>query len=487
MTYNGHFTKSPELISMPKSQAYAIAAGHPETAAAAATILREGGNAYDAILAALMMSFVAEPLLSSPGGGGFLLAAGPQQPPKLLDFFSDTPLINVHSIDHSKFDFYPIIGNFGTRSQEFHIGHAAAAVPAVPAGIFKIHEHLCSLPLDRIAAPAIQAAQQGIKVNHQQAYVAMILKPIIEATPEAKALFSGFNSGAVWKNEALATFLDTLSKADHQWFYTGDMAQQITSHQNGLLTPADFSQYQCEVREPLQMSINQHQILTNPQPSSGGYLIFEQLKRLKSRHDLPAVLEAMQHADDLKRNPMAEVSRGTTHMSVTDKEGNLASLTLSNGEGNGHVVAGAGFMLNNFLGEEDINSQGFFAWQQKQRLRSMMSPTLIMHPEHQYALGTGGSNRIKSAMFQVINHIINGQKILKHAIEAPRMHFENGHLDLEPGFQPNDLEALKKSCPIHSEWLNHNLYFGGVNAVQAGSTTTAVADFRRNGCGITGY
>ncbi len=471
---------------MSNKHAYAVAAGHQRTASAAELILQRGGNAFDAILAAMMMSFVAEPLLSSPGGGGFLLAAGPNQPPQLLDFFSDTPSVPAAEIKQRNLDFYPIVGNFGTRSQEFHIGHAAAAVPAVPAGIFKIHQSLCSLPLNEIAQPAIEAAEQGVLINHQQAYVAMILKPIINATAESKALFSGMNTGTVWKNRQLATFLDSLSRSDHDWFYRGAVAQAITSQGDGILSETDFNSYQCKVRIPLKLTLGQHQLYTNPQPSSGGYLIFEQLKRLKSRHDPSAVLEAMQHADDLKRNPMAEVSRGTTHMSVTDTEGNLASLTLSNGEGNGQVAADCGFMLNNFLGEEDINTGGFFNWQKQQRMQSMMSPTLLLHPERQIALGTGGSNRIKTALFQVLNHLINDQKILKHAIEAPRMHYENGHLDLEPGFDPVDSAQLKKQNPIYSEWHNHNLYFGGVNAVQTGNTVAATGDFRRNGCGIVG-
>lgn len=476
-----------ELMNKSNSQAYAIATGHQQTAVAAEMIIQQGGNAFDAILAAMMMSFVAEPLLSSPGGGGFLLAAGPEQPPKLLDFFSDTPAINPASIEPEKIDFYPIIGDFGTRAQEFHIGHAAAAVPAVPAGIFKIHEKLCTLPLTEIAKPAIAAARKGLEINHQQAYVAMILKPIIESSPEASALFAGFTAGSVWKNPQLAGFLDSLSKADHHWFYQGDIADSITQNKDGLLQAIDFSAYQCQIRTPLKLTINDYNIYTNPEPSSGGYLILEQIKRLKSRHDVAAVLEAMEHADDLKRNPIAEVSRGTTHMSVTDSQGNLASLTLSNGEGNGQIVPGCGFMLNNFLGEEDINNQGFFAWQQTQRMRSMMSPSIITHPDRQFALGSGGSNRIKSALFQVINHLINGDKTLKQAIESPRLHFENGHLDIEPGFSQVDNKTIKSICSIHTEWRNHNLYFGGVNAVQAGTTTSAVADFRRNGCGIAGF
>jgi gamma-glutamyltranspeptidase/glutathione hydrolase len=465
---------------------YAVAAGHEKTATAAVEILQLGGNAYDAILAAMMMSFVAEPLLSSPGGGGFLLVAGPKQTPKLLDFFSDTPSIPANMIEVDKVDFYPILGDFGTRQQEFHIGHAAAAIPGVPAGIFKAHETLCSLPLAVLAKPAIEAARAGIEVNHQQAFVAMILKPILESTIETKSLYKNYHTGQIWQNEQLASFLDTLSTADHNWFYQGEIAKRLAGQSDSLLALSDFENYQCEVREPLTLEINSYQVLTNPQPSTGGYLIVEQLKRLKKRDDEAAVLEAMQHADDLKRNPLAEVSRGTTHMSVADSQGNLASLTLSNGEGNGQIVPGCGFMLNNFLGEEDINSQGFFSWTQRERMKSMMSPTLILG-EQQYALGTGGSNRIKTTVFQVINHLLNHDKILKHAIEAPRMHYENGHLDIEPGFSSESLSQLKKINPIHTEWHNHNLYFGGVNAVQTGQTTAAVGDFRRHGCGIVGY
>lgn len=484
MTYNGLFDSIQANQPMTVNRPQAIAAGHPKTAAAAASILQQGGNAYDAILAAMMMSFVAEPLLASPGGGGFLLAAGPDQAPKLLDFFSDTPLLPVSNIDREAVDFYPIIGDFGTRQQEFHIGHAAASVPGVPAGIFTLHDKLCSMTLSDLAQPAIQAAREGLVVNHQQAYVAMILKPIIEASPAAHELMGSLVSGQTWRNPQLADFLTTLSNSPADWFYRGPVAEAVCAQSNGLLTEADFAGYRCVIREPLQLSINQHTLYTNPQPSSGGHLIVEQLRRLKSRHDELAVLEAMQHADDLKRHRMAEVSRGTTHISVADQVGNLASLTLSNGEGNGHLVGGHGFMMNNFLGEEDINPDGFFAWTEPQRLRSMMSPTVMVHPERQYAMGTGGSNRIKTALFQVINHLVNGEKILKHAIEAPRMHFENGHLDIEPGFAEPALIAMQKQCPIHTEWRNHNLYFGGVNAVQTGHTTCAVADFRRHGCGM---
>jgi gamma-glutamyltranspeptidase/glutathione hydrolase len=475
------------VLTMPQSSPHAIAAGHPLTVAAAEQVLHSGGNAFDAILAAMMMSFVAEPLLASPGGGGFLLVAGPEQPPRLLDFFSDTPGQPVTDDNRELLDFYPIMGDFGTRSQEFHIGHAAAAVPGVPAGLFMAHQQLCRLPLAELARPAIEAARQGVVVNQQQAFVAMILKPIIQATAESAAVFAGLKAGQRWQNERLADFLDTLSTADHDWFYRGDLVGQMADQPGGLLQAADCAAYQCSVREPLSLQQGEHTILTNPEPSSGGRLILAQLERLKSRSDVLASLEAMQHADDLKRNPLTEVSRGTTHISVTDGAGNLASLTLSNGEGNGQVVSDGGFMMNNFLGEEDINTSGFFNWTSRQRMSSMMAPSLMLGPDSQYALGTGGSNRIKSAMFQVISRLINEQLTLKHAVEAPRMHFENGHLDIEPGFSAAQQSALQQAAPIHSMWHNHNLYFGGVNAVQTGAATAAVGDFRRHGCGVVGF
>src|SRR5690554_5270814 len=470
-------------------QAYAIAAGHRQTAQAAATVLQQGGNAFDAVLAAMMMSFVAEPLLSSPGGGGFLLAAGPQQKPKILDFFSNTPQLESSGLTKDDWDFYPISGDFGDRSQEFYVGRAAAAVPGVVAGIYQAHDKLASLPLTQLAAPAIKAASQGIKVNARQAYVADILTPIIASTTQAKQLFKNFSEGAVWKNIQLADFLDTLSRSSVDWFYRGEPAHSIYDSSDCLLQATDFNHYQCQIREPLSMSINGYKVFTNPEPSTGGRLIVEQLKHSSKQHNraepsqeiFAAMVQMEQHKDKL----LNAVSRGTSHISVADKYGNLAALTLSNGEGNGHIVPGCGFMMNNFLGESDINSEGLFKWQSGQRMRSMMAPTLIVHPKVSYALGSGGSNRIKTALFQVIYRLIHQQALLKTAVESPRMHFENAHLDLEPGFSATQKTEWQRQCEV-TEWQQANLYFGGVNAVQTGQELAAIGDFRRHGSGLVG-
>lgn len=466
-------------------QTYAVAAGHRLTARAAEEILQQGGNAYDAIIAAMLMSFVAEPLLSSPGGGGFLLVSGPDQPPKLLDFFSNTPLIDSDKLRQKDWDFYPISGDFGDKSQEFHIGRAAAAVPGVVAGIYKAHDKLATLPLPHLAQPAIRAATHGITVNSQQAFVANILTPIIEATDEARRLYRGLSAGRVWKNEQLAAFIDTLSQSDADWFYRPAMAATMYDSEDCLLQAADFADYQCVIRPPLAVQCGKYQVLTNPEPSTGGLLIAEQLKHCQQNTSAYPVFDAMLAMENNKQQLLQTVSRGTTHMSVADHQGNLATLTLSNGEGNGHVVPDCGFMMNNFLGESDINSEGFFNWSCGKRMRSMMAPTLILHPQNSYALGSGGSNRIKTAIFQVAYRLIHDNSLLKTAVTSPRMHFENNHLDIEPGFPAADLAYYQQQVKT-IQWQNHNLYFGGVNAVQTGQTVAAVGDFRRHGCGLVG-
>ncbi|MCZ6457767.1 MAG: gamma-glutamyltransferase, partial [Gammaproteobacteria bacterium] len=141
----------------------AIACGHPQTAAAAEEILLDGGNAFDAIIAAQLMACVTEPVLASLGGGGFLLAQAQGTAPRIYDFFPQTPLRRA-----ADQELYPIEANFGTATQTFHIGLGSAAVPGSVAGIFAVHEALATLPLARLVEPAVNAARNGIIINDFQ-------------------------------------------------------------------------------------------------------------------------------------------------------------------------------------------------------------------------------------------------------------------------------------------------------------------------------
>ena len=478
---------------MLKNQAFTIASGHYHTSKAASDILQAGGNAYDAILAALFMSFVAEPLLSSPGGGGYLLAHPKNKRAKIFDFFAQTPFNKTQT----KRDFYPISGDFGDAQQEFHIGLASAAIPGVPAGIFAIHQDYGSLPLIDIASAAIAMANKGMVVDKLHAEVIQILAPILNHSNISKELYSDNNGnflkqGDVKTNPQLAQFLTDLANNPRDWFYFGKPAESIRRdmlEKHGLLRQEDFENYQVQIRDPLIETIKNWKVMTNALPTTGGMLITEQLKHAAQNSETKThqkFIEAMIHADHLKSQQGFQSSKGTSHMNVIDSDGNVASLTISNGEGCGYIVPESGFMLNNFLGEEDINTRGFFNFPENTRMASMMSPTIIeqIGCNNKIALGTGGSNRIKTALFQVIWQIIGENKTLDQAVNHPRYHYENNTIDVEKGVNQSVITQLECHLKKLVLWKNRSLYFGGINAVQQGNTNLAVSDSRRNGTGL---
>jgi gamma-glutamyltranspeptidase/glutathione hydrolase len=180
----------------------------------------------------------------------------------------------------------------------------------------------------------------------------------------------------------------------------------------------------------------------------------------------------------------ALASRGTTHISVADAGGNLASLTLSNGEGSAYVLPGSGIMLNNMLGEEDLNPEGFHRMPAGVRLASMMTPAIVRLADGgQIALGSGGSNRIRSAILQFLSNVLEFDMDLQQAVSAPRLHLEGDHLNIEPGFSAAALKSLQAQWPGVEQWPEGNLFFGGVHAVKrfANGEFSAAGDPRRGG------
>lgn len=182
-------------------------------------------------------------------------------------------------------------------------------------------------------------------------------------------------------------------------------------------------------------------------------------------------------------------SRGTTHISVIDGEGNLAAMTLSNGEGCGRLVPGTGVMLNNMLGEADLSPDGWHRWRPDTRVASMMAPTLLTIGERRFALGSGGSNRIRSAILQTIERLTDGMAV-QDAVDAPRIHVEGDLLSIEGGVSPLSDEALAAAFPNVERWPDKNLFFGGVHVAGVRQDATgkrefvAVGDARRGGEGV---
>lgn len=511
-----------------------VAAGHQDTAEAAKTILAEGGNAFDACLAALLASCVAEPVLSSLGGGGFLLAQSDCNAPMLYDFFAQTPS-NKPGVQ--ELEFYPIIADFGTAQQEFHIGMGSIAVPGVVRGIFAIHNELCDLPLRKIAEPALQLAKEGVRVNSFQHYISTIVSPIIESHPEALSIHECRNlpgkiapDGEIVRHDALAATLTALIHEGDDLFYRGELAQQLANDcktKGGAISQDDLAKYSVVKRSPLSLNYRGVELLTNPAPSIGGILIAFTLSLLEknkvgecryhSSEHLTHLAQAMQITQQLRRehnidshfdaaisdkilssrfiesyrdslNIHPSFSRGTTQISIADNRGNMASMTLSNGEGSGYVLPGTGIMLNNMLGEEDLNPFGFHKWPADRRIASMMAPTLAIMPNgDKIATGSGGSNRIRNAILQVLINLIDFDKTVDEAVEATRIHLEGELLNIEAGIPDKTLDSLTTEFPNLHIWPEKNLFFGGAHTVGITSKGElhGKGDSRRGGVCIT--
>lgn len=488
-----------------------VAAGHRQTAKAAAVILEAGGNAFDAALAAQFAACVAEPVFTSLGGGGFMLARTARGESTVYDFFTQTPL---HTPLGRKLDFYPVYAEFGTARQEFHIGMGAIATPGMVKGLFRIHAELGTLPIERIIEPAVRLARRGVRMNALQAYCFVVVQQILRATPRSLATYrSPVNSkrllrqGELLKQPLLADTLEALAHEGERLFYKGEIAQRIVRdcrEGGGSLSVDDLSRYRVIKRKPLTFRYRDYQLLTNPPPSSGGVLIAFTLKLLEqldlralgfgSAEYLALLAHTMDAADRARielvtsRNGNASATaraflsqavlgayrdaarerfvsqRGTTHISVIDAKGNLASVTTSNGEGCGYVAPGTGIMLNNMLGEDDINPTGFHRGPPGQRLSSMLAPTLILGADgSRFACGSGGSKRIRTAMLQVLLNLMSFRMPVASAVGRPRIHYEGGLLSLEGGFSAAELRRLAREFPRRKIWPQRNLFFGGVH------------------------
>ena len=495
-----------------------IAAGDRLTAEAGAEILRIGGNAFDAAVAACFAAPMSEPALTSAGGGGFLLAVSPNEKPLLYDFFVDVPPKRTENPE-----FYPVEVDFGDTKQTFHIGAGSIAVPGFIAGLLRVHAERGRLPLKEVLSPAIEYAKNGIKLSKLQASFVKLLAPIFTATEEARKVYAPegklVDEKRVFKNPDYANFLELLAREGQWIFYEGEIADRIEKtlvERNGLIRKEDLARYKTCEREPLKVPFKGYTVFTNPPPSSGGILIGFTLKILSDVEldkwgtvsHVGALLEAMRTAEKFRRdfvnehlhdenleklmekeeviNSYRKLLRNklnlwgnTTHICTYDSEGNGVSVTTTNGEGSGIIIPGTGIMLNNMLGEEDLNPMGFFKWPPYVRLPSMMSPTAVLKGnETVLLLGSAGSNRIRSAITQTIINSLVFKIEPQESVEAPRLHYECGEVFMEPGFPEETVSEVRKHYRT-TLFREKNLFFGGVQLVT--SSHRGAGDPRRGG------
>lgn len=479
----------------------AVAAGNADTTAAAAEVLRAGGNAFDAAVAAGFAAAVSEPGMSSLGGGGFLLARAADGQLTAYDFFADAPGKGAPA-GRLEPHFLPVTVRFAGADQVFHAGWGSVAVPGCLDGYLHVHGRLGRLPLADVVEPARRLAAYGTVLDAAQGALTTLLGEILTLTPEGRSIFAPrgrlAGKGDRLRNGPLADVLVDVAAGRVTGFRTPALAGPLTqamAERGGLVTDEDLDGYAVAERDPLRLTYRGADLATNPPPSFGGSLVAAGLGDLDEAGRLdgsPAAYGRLAEAlVDMSERHVALADavptavRGTTHVSVVDADGNVAAMTTSNGSCSGVFVPGTGIQLNNVMGEADLHPRGFHVTPPGTRIGSMMTPTVATTGNGTViGLGSGGSERIRSAITCVLTALLDQRVPPEEAVRAPRLHWDRDALQVEPGLPADAVRRLQQRWPVRP-WQRRDLYFGGVHlaARAADGRVTAVGDERRGGVG----
>ena len=434
-----------------------VAAGHPLTAEAGAGVLRAGGNAVDAAVAAVLASFAVESPLTGFGAGGYMMVHRGEET-TLIDFFVAAP--GRDGVERHT-ELAPVPVRFDAETtQTFYVGPASCGVPGTAAGLERALARFGSVALADLVGTAVGLAREGAPVNAEQAYILEILAPIHDRLDGTRELYAPggrpLREGDTFRFPELAEALERFGEEGAAPFQHGAVAaalSEFVTSNGGTIGRGDFAAYEPIERKPIRAPFRGCEVLTNPPPSSGGILIafclglLERLGPESGPEQLVAAMDAanrrrgIEFAEALYEEGMeagfldsagldlaaGDLLGSTTHISVLDGEGMCAAVTCSNGSGSGVLVPGTGVILNNMLGEEDLNPLGFHRIEPGRRVPSMMAPTVVLR-EGEIVLGVGsaGSNRIRSAILQTVVRAVEQGLPVDTAIKAPRLHFEDG-------------------------------------------------------------
>jgi gamma-glutamyltranspeptidase/glutathione hydrolase len=452
-------------------------------------VLRDGGNAVDAAIATAFALAVTWPTAGNIGGGGFLVYHGADGFATTFDFREKAPLA-------ASSDMY-LDADSNVKENSNHEGILAVGVPGTVAGLQLAHERLGSLKWKDLVEPAIRLASDGIPISWALHDDFKGGKARFDRYPSSARIFSKrdgslYEPGDIWVQKDLANTLRRIQKNGRDGFYSGKTAQLIADFMaanGGIITLEDLRAYEAVEREPVRGNYRGYEIVSMPPPSSGGIVLVEMLNILEGfdlkamghnsavylhvltetmrrayadranylgdpdfNEDMPLDrLTSKEHAELLRRSiDMTQKSQSdparfaqlyesdqTTHFSVVDKYGNMVSLTytLEWSYGSHIVVEGAGFLLNNEMG--DFNAQPGLTDERgrigteanlirpEQRMLSSMTPTIVARDGVPvFATGTPGGKTIINTTLQTILNIIDHGMTLAESIEAGRIHHQ---------------------------------------------------------------
>ena len=504
-----------------------------------AEILRKGGNAIDAAVAAGFALGVVEPNSSGLGGGGFMLIRIAKTGETVfIDFRERAPQKSSPEMWKVGKD-GKVVGN-----QKLE-GGKAAAVPGEVAGLLYALENYGTMSREQVIRPATNLAKNGFYVTPTLSNDMKSQFDKLEKYTESAKVFLNkeglpYEVDDLFTNPDMAKTLDIIIKNGKDGFYKGEVAEAIVKTLNkydGLYTMEDLANYKPLVRQPVKGTYRGYEIISSPSPSSGGAIVIEILNilenfdvgslKVNSPEYLHLFSEAykLAYADrakymgdsdytpvpmkgfvskkytkeiakeiDLKvsheskaHDPWLYESEDTTHYSIADKEGNMVAITKTvNGLfGNSVVVDGYGFVMNNEMDDFVLGAGHPNSVAPNKTPLSSMSPTIVLKDGKPFmVLGSPGATKIISTVSQVISRVIDHKMGMQEAIDTPRL-WDNTYNKINVETRISDetikqLEAMGHKVNKASEW---DRGMGSVQGVlyKSNGTLEGGADPRRDG------
>ena len=488
VTFSAQYTDINIIKEVKVKNKGVVVSAHPLASEAGAKILKQGGNAFDAVIATQLALAVVYPQAGNIGGGGFLVATTPEGKYLALDYRETAP-------SKASFDMYwDKKGNANTDLSQN--GRLAVGVPGSVSGMFETMKY-ARLPFSTLIEPAIDLAEKGFAITEQEAGLLNAHKNDFLKHNKNKIAFVKDNlwkAGDLLLQPELAETLKRIQKVGEKEFYEGKTAELIVGEMklgNGIIQRKDLKNYKTKQRKALVFNYKDHQVVSMPMPSSGGTLLAQMLKmvsyedlskyQMNSEEAVQIMVEAERRAyadraeymgdpdfiedktqmlisnDYLKSrwksfdkntatpskdvgkiiNPNHKESTETTHISILDKFGNAVSVTTTlNGlYGSKTVVSGAGFFLNNEMDDFSVkpgvpNMYGAVGGeankiQPGKRMLSSMTPTVVLKDgKVKMVVGTPGGTTIPTSVFQAIVDVIDFKQNANFSVNAPKFHHQ---------------------------------------------------------------
>lgn len=463
-----------------------VVSAREEASQIGVSIMKQGGNAFDAMVATELALAVAYPYAGNIGGGGFMVYRKANSEIGALDYREKAPL------SASK-DMY--LDKNGTIVPNLSVnGALAIGVPGTIAGIFAVHEKFGKLSIEEIIKPVIALAEKGVVVTpKQEKQLQTYYADIIRISGKETLLAHPFKTGDTIKYPALAATLTRIMQKGKDEFYKGETAEKMVAFiqkNGGIISLDDLSKYEAKWRTPITFTYKDLKVISMSPPSSGGITLGQIMKMIEpyslskfghnSEESIQIITEAERRAyadrnyflgdpdfikipqdkllnrrylknrmksfDWNKATPSSEVSHGnitisesneTTHYSIIDAEGNAvsATTTLNGAYGSKLYCDELGFFFNNEMDDFSVkpgeaNSYGLVGAEAnsiapEKRMLSSMTPTIIeKNGKLSMVLGTPGGSTIITSVLQTILNVYEYKMSMQEAVNAPRFHHQ---------------------------------------------------------------